>query len=183
MRISNPLALVFTLVGVMAALATLGLMTPAEAGFGCVTAMALQSAYTDAMRPGLEGQVATMNLYDADTRICETAAGIGFGKAVSQGTADKGAVIGGALADFIGVTIRDITQDNADDEYKQNASMGVLTRGYIWVKPSVAVTAGDPVHYVSATGVFTNTGDIGPIVGARYETSAGADELAQISLK
>src|SRR5215212_3464870 len=47
--------------------------------------------------------------------------------------------------------------------------MGVLTLGKIWVKPSVAVVAGDPVWFHGTTGAWgkaTGTGFVGPIPGA-----------------
>jgi hypothetical protein len=106
------------------------------------------------------------------TYQCETAAGIGFGLAVSQGTADTGAIIGGSA--FIGVTVRDVTQDRipidplaadqslvTSDVYPQRANMGILSRGRIWVTANgggdTGVKAGDPLFYDTTTGVFTNS--------------------------
>lgn len=54
---------------------------------------AIQTSYTD--RPGvaLEGMVANMETANSITRICETSAGIGFGRPVVQGVADLGAIL------------------------------------------------------------------------------------------
>jgi hypothetical protein len=143
--------------------------------------MATQSTYQenlDVARPGLLVGCD----FNADTGICETAAGIGFGLAVGQGSADKGVVLGGALAGFRGISVRDVALGAEVDAYPQYGNVGVITRGKVWVTVAAAVAAGDPVHYVSATGAFTNTGDIGPILGARYVTSAAQDGLAQVEL-
>jgi len=90
----------------------------------------VQSTYGDTMEPAVAGMSANMTNWDADTRICETAAGIGFGLACAQGTGDKGAVLGGATATFVGVSVKDITLINAvGDEYQQYDNMGVANEG------------------------------------------------------
>jgi hypothetical protein len=58
------------------------------------------------IRAGLVGMIADEVEHSVTTRLCETTAGIGFGLAVSQGTGDKGCILGGSA--FIGVTVRDI---------------------------------------------------------------------------
>lgn len=144
--------------------------------------MAIQTTYSENIRAGLPGLVVGSD-YNIDTGNVETAAGIGFGLAVSQGAADKGIIIGGTLAGFRGITVRDVTLESAQaDEYSQYQNAGVLVRGKIWVTVGAAVAAGDPVHFVAATGAFTNTGDVGPILGARYVTSAALNGLALVEL-
>lgn len=143
----------------------------------------VQSAYTENIPAGLPGMLAFNQPAMVDTRICETAAGIGFGLAVGQGTDDKGAVLGGALADFVGITVRDVTLPvGQTDKYAQYNNMAVLSEGDIWVTVGADVDAGDVVHYDATTGVLTNTGGSGPIVGARYMTSAASGGLARVRL-
>ena len=143
---------------------------------------AVQSTYAENIDAARAGLLAGCD-YNIDTGIVETAAGIGFGLAVSQGSvSDKGVVLGGALAGFRGISVRDVTLGAEVDAYAQYKNLGVITRGKVWVTVAVAVAPNDPVHYVSATGAFTNTGDIGPILGARYVTTAGIGELAQVEL-
>lgn len=143
----------------------------------------VQSAYQERMDPGRAGIVVGVD-WNADTGNCETAAGLAFGIAVSQGAADKGVVIGGAVAGFRGITIRDITLESRQlDKYARYQNVGVLTRGKIWAAPAVAVAAGDPVHYSTTTGILTNTGGVGPITGARWVTAAaGTGDLALVEL-
>lgn len=140
--------------------------------------MAVQDTYTEGMRPPAPGTISGSD-YDTITGNCETAAGIPFGVAVSEGTktthGDKATVIGGSLAGFKGVSVRDITLAPSaanQDKYLERGNMTIMRRGTIWVEAAVAVVADDPVHFVAATGVFTNTGDLGPIKGARWVSSA-----------
>lgn len=143
-----------------------------------------QSTYLATAPVGLEGAPANMTNYDVDTLNVETAAGIAFGKVVGQGTADKGGVLGGALALFRGISVRDPANVNtaSADKYPQYAEMGVANEGDWFVKPSVAVSPTDPVHYDVTTGIFQISGGEGPIVGARWMTSADADAIAVLRL-
>jgi hypothetical protein len=138
--------------------------------------VAVQTTYPTTLTPGVEGMPGTMTTWDADTRTVETAAGIGFGKAVSQGATDKGVVIGGAA--FRGVTYRDITLVHAAadvDKYLQRELAGVMVRGDVWVKVTGAVTPATPVTFAAATGNFGEAGTAVP--NARYVRSAGAGGL------
>lgn len=171
----------------VALLAGVGSAEANQLGFEITTAMAVvQSAYSERQAVAFAGQPGTMVPYNIDTRNCETAAGIGFGVACGQGAATKGAVLGGTLATFVGVSVRDITLvasgGGTVDEYAENENMGLLTMGDIWVAPSVAVAITDPVHYDATTGVFAISGGSGPIVGARWMTPAGSGELALLRL-
>jgi hypothetical protein len=118
-----------------------------------------------------------------DTGICETVAGIGFGLVVSQGVADKGVALGGALTDFRGITVRDVTlRPDQDDKYAQYDNVGVLIEGRVWVDVAVAVAAGDKVHFDATTGTISNTGGNGPILGARFATSTTGAGQALVEL-
>lgn len=148
--------------------------------------MSVQTTYKTQMDLPRPGSIHGSD-YKTDTAICETAAGIGFGLAVSQGSDDRGVVLGGALAGFRGVSVRDVAVGvppvgGTFDVYRQYGNMSILTRGFIYVTPAVAVAKGDPVHYNTSTGVFTNTGGIGPITGARWATTSDGSEPAQIEL-
>ena len=126
----------------------------------------VQTSYRPQIAYGLEGMISEETGSEVGTRICETVAGIGFGRAVSQGTRAKGCVIGGAA--FVGVTVRDITLglvspdplsnvDNPLDTYGLWTNVGVCTRGHIWVKPQGLVSANDAVYYDNANGRFGNS--------------------------
>lgn len=147
---------------------------------------AVQTTYAVAMQPGKEGQVATMlNDDNSETRICETAAGVAFGRAVSEGANARGAVLGGATK-FIGLSINSITEipltGQTVDLYQQYNNMGVMLAGDMWVRPVAAVTHGSPATYSSTTGQLNPAAAGVAIAGSRYLTSAGAGALALLRL-
>jgi len=150
--------------------------------------MTTQTTYSERIAPPMPGVIAgNMDNARTATGICETASpGIPFGRAVSIGAlSDQGIVLGGVLAGFRGISIRDVTLRGdlaVIDAYLPPNSMGVLEKGDIWVEPAVAVDVTDPVHYIQATGVFTITGGIGPIIGAKWKTSCGIGGRAIVSL-
>jgi hypothetical protein len=148
--------------------------------------VAVQTTYTATIQPGAEGMLGTM--YEdssVDSRNCETAAGIAFGRAVSEGANSGGAVLGGATR-FIGLTVRDITlvakQGQTVDLYQQYQEMGVLLKGEMWVRPVAAVTHGAPATYDSTTGQLNPATAGVAIPASRYITSAGAGQLALLQL-
>jgi hypothetical protein len=148
---------------------------------------AVQTTYATTIQPGVEGQVATMlNDDNSETRNCETAAGIGFGRAVSEGANARGAVLGGATK-FIGLSVRSITEipiapNTTYDSYAQYTNMSVMLAGDMWVRPVAAVTHGAPATYNSTTGQLNPAAAGVAIAGSRYLTSAGAGELALLRL-
>ena len=126
----------------------------------------VQTHYAPEIYKGLEGMISDETGSEVGTRICETAAGITFGKAVSQGTRSKGCVLGGSA--FVGVSVRDITlalvsvdplsdTPNALDTYGMWTNVAVLSRGHIWVKPQALVLPNEAVYYDAATGQFGNS--------------------------
>jgi hypothetical protein len=125
--------------------------------------VAVQTSYPTTMPhwPG-EGFEPHMAGYNNVTGIVETAAGIAFGRAVSQGTLDKQVILGGTK--FRGITVLD--QFRAPtvaipvmDKYLYRENCAVKTLGPIVVKNNSggAVAAGDEVFYDPATGLFANT--------------------------
>lgn len=140
----------------------------------------VQSAYNRYMSAGSPGVFATTSGWDADTRVCETSAGIGFGLACSKGAADIGAVLGGT--NFVGISVRDITLvHTTPDKYAQYDNMAVAIRGDIWVRVSGAVTAGQQAHYNTSTGALASSGGTA-ITGAKFVTSAADGALAILRL-
>jgi len=138
----------------------------------------VQTSYQERMPVAVAGMPATMSGWDVDTKLCETDAGIPFGRAVSQGAADRGVVLGGT--GFLGVSMRDPTlPPSSGDINLDNMDMGVLVRGDIWVEVSADVAVGDAVAYNTTTGLF---GAGQAIPNARWMTSADANGLAILRL-
>jgi len=150
--------------------------------------MVTQSTYTERMRAGLPGMIATERTRDISSRVVENSNGIAFGLACGQGAADNGVKLGGTLAEFVGVSVRDVTllpvsmDSDYADEYQRYANCGVMTMGDIWVVTDDAVTKGDAVHFNATTGVLGNSGGSGPIPGARWETTTAVAGLAILHL-
>jgi hypothetical protein len=123
----------------------------------------VQDRYRVVIQPGVEGMIAEMTGSEVGTRICETAGGIGFGKAVGFGTGPKGCVLGGATN--FGLSVRDITlvsqgldpysnNTNPLDTYGYRTNVAVMSRGHMWVKPQGIVTPGASVYYDQTTGLL-----------------------------
>lgn len=147
---------------------------------------AIQTTYSATLQPGLEGQIATMlDDDDVETRTCETAAGVAFGRAVSEGTNARGAVLGGATK-YIGVSVIDHTlvpqTGQTVDLYQRYSNMAVMLEGDVWVRPVAAVTHGSPATYDSTTGQLNPVSAGVSIPNSRYLTSAGAGALALLRL-
>jgi hypothetical protein len=150
--------------------------------------MATQTTYSERQSPPTAGTIAgNRHRANVSTGICETASpGIPFGRAVSQGTlSDEGVVIGGTVAGLRGCSVKEITTPAGQgDVFLPPNTLGVLEGGDIWVAPREAVAAGDPVYFVAATGIWSNnaTGAVGPVKGARFKTTCGANGMAILSL-
>lgn len=185
----NIIHLALAAVAVVAGLVGAGMVQP-DFGLGgslLVSAMAVQTTYSARMPAAVAGMIADMQNWDADTRICETAAGIGFGLAVGRGSADNGAVLGAAAAtDFLGISVRDVTLVNNDgDEYARYSNMAVLTKGTIWVTVGGDVVDGGDVTFNSTTGVLSSAGTSGTqfaITGARWLDTVSSGGLARLRL-
>jgi hypothetical protein len=130
----------------------------------------VQRTYRPQQAPGVAGMIVDETRASVITRQCATAAGIGYGLAVSQGTKDTDAVIGGAA--FIGLTVRDVTVDQIPldplysggpipvDTYPQYKDMGVMTTGHMWVQclggGATGVKGGDAL-FANAAGQLSNS--------------------------
>jgi hypothetical protein len=149
----------------------------------------LQTTYPDNIPVAVHGMPATMVGWDADTRIVEEAAGIGFGLAVGRSaTNEKRIVLNAAVP--VGVTYRDITliaTATVVDVYPQYANAGVCYRGDIWLKSTVAINAlVDPVTYAQATGIIGKAAVAAGIIaipGARWMRGCAANGFALLRLE
>jgi len=120
---------------------------------------------------------------------------IPFGVAVSYGTADHQAVIGGASAGvLIGVTVRtQAVENNAAGEsvYAEVKAMSVMEKGRLYVTVSDGATRGGQVYVVQATGELVSSANDGAatpvayvaLTGARFVRSCAAGEVSEIEIK
>jgi hypothetical protein len=153
--------------------------------------MAVQTTYTANISAARAGMIAnTESRLNTVSRNVETAAGIGFGLPVDQGTGDNGIVLcSSGTTDPVGFTVRDRSVDPANpNEYSQYEIARVMTHGVIWVTVTDAggVAAGDDVWLTKATGALSNA-DVGSdggllLAGCRWVSSAANGALAKISV-
>jgi hypothetical protein len=143
----------------------------------------LQTSYSATMAPLVEGMLVNSEKHNIISRLAE--ADIGFGKVAVQGTGDRQIKPSAASATFRGITLRDPTQ--LQDLYKQYGAVQVLEKGCVAVIASVAVSAGQPVYYVPATGVFTNVSNSNAntlIANALWDTTTTTtNQLAVVRLR
>jgi hypothetical protein len=140
---------------------------------------AVQSTYSENLQAARAGLLAG-DAYDVESGIVETAAGIGFGLAVAQGTADKGRILADASEHFIGISVRDVTLGAEVDTYPQYGNIGVVKRGLVWVSCASAA-AGGKVYFTANTGAIVYTGGE-LITGARFVTSTDGNGFALVEL-
>ena len=147
--------------------------------------MAVQSTYLDEMAAAYVGMIANTEPNNLISREVETAAGVGFGVPVQQGTADAECKImaAGATA-CVGITVRD--QSTTADKFAEADSALLMRNGVIWVTVTDGggVVAGDPVWVKLADGTFSNA-DVGSdgsiqLAGCRWESTAANAALAKI---
>lgn len=157
--------------------------------------MAVQTNYPDTQPAAVAGAQATMIPATVISRTVEGAA-IPFGRAVKQGTADKGcALFGSGDTVVLGISLLDRSASGqtvsggqvtgrTPDTFGVGESARVITKGDVWVVAAVQVAAGQPVYVRPSNGDFqpTNANSAVQIAGARWDTSAGAGALAVVRL-
>jgi len=142
---------------------------------------AVQTTYAATHARWVEGMVLNMEPNDIVTRLAEDVEGIGFGKVCVQGTADNQVVDSEATVKFAGIAVLDTTRPTG--KYEQYDNVAVMKKGVIVVQASVAVAVGDPVYYVPASGVLTNSASGNTqIAGAQWDTSTSGAALAALRL-
>jgi hypothetical protein len=149
---------------------------------------AVQTTFSETMRPALEGMIADTTPQTILSRVVEGTGGIGFGKVALKGTGDLQvrAAPGGV---YQGITVADLTIQHiappagGPDFYPEKDVCNIIVQGSIWVLASVAVTAGEPAYFVPATGVITNVSTANTAIpNARFESSAGIGALTKLRL-
>lgn len=157
--------------------------------------MAVQTSYSENIRPALAGQIANMEPVDLISRTVADVAGIGFGKVVQEAAAD-GSKDGQCTADldtadmdaykFLGITVRERSvRPETPNAFAQYESARIMRKGVIWVEVAGAVKAGEDVTVTLATGVL-GTAAVGAgvvaIPNARWESSTSGAGLAKLRL-
>lgn len=156
--------------------------------------MPVQTTYGLYPDQALPGMKADMQDYNTVSKLNKGTAVIPFGRAVFTDGDDgmKLPVAGSTAAQFIGITMRELTRAYTDVQIAGAGGIGavpkydnsVMTEGVIWVAPAVAVAKDDPVYVLKADGRLTNV--VGTdnllIPNAKFVSTAAAGALAKVSL-
>ena len=154
--------------------------------------MPVQLTYGQYMDQALPGMKADMEAYNTVSKLNKGTSVIPFGRAVFTDGDDgmKLPVSGSTAAQFIGITMRELTRAYTDTQIAGGIGAvpkydsTVMTTGVIWVTPVVAVAKDDPVYVLKADGRLTNV--VGTdnilIANAKFVSTAASGALAKVSL-
>lgn len=129
----------------------------------------IQDTYREGPGRGFPGMVANGETSNRISRTCEDATGIPFGSPVWKGAGDRGCTkTPGTAETFLGFAMADIGVQPlpggvAADVYPQYSSVGIMTRGAIFVQAGgavadqAAVTIG--IGAAAADGINDNAAD------------------------
>lgn len=154
--------------------------------------MPVQTTYQKYMGEALDGMKADMEAYNTVSKLNKGAAIIPFGRAVFTDGGDgmKLPVTGSTAAQFIGITMRELTRAYTDAQIASgigaipNYDNTVMTTGVVWVSPAVAVAKDDPVYVLKADGRLTNVAGTDNILipNAKFVSTAASGARAKVSL-
>lgn len=146
---------------------------------------ALQSAYTSTLQPGVPGLIADMRNRTVRSLTSQSASNMAFGVPVYQGASDD-VCLGAAdtgIGAFLGISVLDPAVRPAfNNAYGPGDTVGVLTKGPIWVTAASATTPQAPV-YVTPAGAFTATASGNTLIpNAVFETTAASGGVARLRI-
>ena len=151
--------------------------------------MAAQTTYSIRQGKAYAGLIYAQAPHDIVSRAVETAAGIGFGVAVTRGTDPDKQIVLAASADFLGIAIRSLEKEGGtagDIQWNVKETAGIMRSGYIWAVCPTGCVPGSAVNYADGTGVL-DSGAAGAsetqLNGATWETTASAGELAVVRIQ
>ena len=151
--------------------------------------MAAQTTYSIRQGKAYAGLIYAQAPHDIVSRAVETAAGIGFGVAVTRGTDPDKQVVLATSANFLGITVRSLEKEGGDAgaiRWNVKETAGIMRVGYIWAVCPTGCVPGNAVNYADGTGIL-DSGAAGAsetqLDGATWETTASAGELAVIRIQ
>lgn len=148
---------------------------------------AVQTTYPSTLAPGALGMIANGEwVTNIVSRIVDptAAAPIAFGDPVLQGPSDQTVVpVAGGSGAFRGIAIRDASLPPTDnDQYPATATIGVMTKGVVWVNAAAAVSPGQAAYFTAAGALTAASSGNTAIAGAVWDSAAGAPGLAKLRL-
>ena len=148
---------------------------------------AVQTGYSTFQAAGVLGMMANGEwLTNVISRIVDPAAAnpIAPGDPVLQGASEQLVIpANGGSGAFRGMAIRDATlPPGAGDVFAPTATLGVMTKGVIWVNAAAAVSPGQPAFYTAAGALTATATGNTAIPGALWESAAATPGLAKLRL-
>lgn len=148
---------------------------------------AVQTSYNAFHPAGALGMMANGEwLTNVISRVVDPAAAVAVapGDPVLQGASEQLVVsASGATGAFRGIAIRDATlPPNANDAFAPAATVGVLTKGVVWVNAAAAVSPGQPAFFTAAGALTVAATGNTAIPGAVWESAAAVPGLAKLRL-
>lgn len=147
---------------------------------------AVQTTYSATQPAAYLGMVANGEwVTNVISRIVDPASAtpVNFGDPVLQGASEQLVVsANGNTGAFRGIAVREDTlPPGNNDQFLATNSVGVLTKGVIWVNAAGAVNPGQPV-YVTVAGALTATATGNTALAAIWESATTAAGLAKLRL-
>ena len=148
---------------------------------------AVQTTYPTTMAAASLGMVANGEwVTNVISRIVDPASAIpvNFGDPVLQGGSDQLVVsANGGTGAFRGIAVREPTlPPGNNDQYLAGNSIGVLTKGVIWLQAAAAVTAGQSA-YLTPAGALTGSATGNAVIpGAIWDSATTGAGLAKLRL-
>ena len=147
----------------------------------------VQSSYSNVQAPGTLGMVANGEwVTNIVSRVVDpaAAASVSPGDPVLQGAAEQLVVAAnGGIGPFRGIAIRDTTlPPGAGDAFAPTVTVGVMTKGVVWVNAAAAVSPGQPAFYTAAGALTAASSGNAAIPGALWESAAATPGLAKLRL-
>ena len=148
---------------------------------------AVQTSYNTSHSPGYLGMVANGEwVTNVVSRIVDPAATVAVapGDPVLQGASEQLVVpANGGAGVFRGIAIRDATlPPTANDLFAPTVTVGVMTKGVVWVNAAAAVSPGQPVFFTPAGALTAASSGNTAIPGAMWESAAATPGLAKLRL-
>lgn len=146
--------------------------------------MPLQTSFSEFMPVGSVGRRANMEEWNTITRTLSSVAPVGFAVPVMRGTTPHSCIAYTGTGSFLGLTeANSVLGHVTPDRYEQYDSVAICKMGVMWVKAGGATTAGGPVYYTAATGLYSNTaaGNI-LIPNAEFENTGVNGDLVGVRI-
>jgi hypothetical protein len=148
---------------------------------------AVQTTYSATQNPAYLGMVANGEwVTNVISRIVDpaSATAVNFGDAVLQGSSEQLVVsANGNTGAFRGIAVREpALPPGNNDQFLPSNTLGVLTKGVIWVNAAAAVSPGQAAYVTSAGALTAASSGNTLLAGAIWESATAGAGLAKLRL-